>query len=76
MRKDIPMQPVSSTWISEVGHDPESGKLRFTTANGDLYESENPVPVEHVQAWLNSHSIGAHFTKVLKGQHGHTFWKV
>ncbi|WP_454691169.1 KTSC domain-containing protein [Achromobacter aloeverae] len=66
----IAMQPVDSSQIAEIGHDPKTNTLaiRFRskkTAPGSLYHYDN-VDAEAFQAFAGAESIGSHFYKHIK----------
>jgi hypothetical protein len=64
---DIAMQPVKSSQVSAIGHDPETNTLavQFTRGSGQIYHYPNVTPEDH-QAFLNAPSIGKHFGAHIK----------
>lgn len=56
------MQPVESSQIEAIGHDPESNTLRVRFKSGGEYEYAD-VPAEAHQALMAAPSVGSHFHK-------------
>jgi hypothetical protein len=54
------MQPVDSSWIESLGHDPTSNEMHMRTKDGRTYRYLDTTAAEH-KALLNAKSAGAHF---------------
>lgn len=63
---DIFMQPVSSSQIQSMGHDPASGTLRVQFHSGATYEYSG-VSEEDYRAVVDAESVGAAFNQTIKG---------
>jgi hypothetical protein len=59
------MEPVESSWIESVGHDPATGTLRIKTKRGETYEYHG-VNTEKHKALMEASSAGQHFGQHLK----------
>jgi hypothetical protein len=68
-RPVIVMQSVTSSQISAIGHDPETGTLaiQFTSKSGigSTYHYQN-VTVDQFAAFRDAESVGSHFYKHIK----------
>jgi len=62
--------PVNSSSIATVGHDPETGVLEVTFANGGCY-AYTGVSADDVTALLAAKSIGSHFSTHVRGKFEH-----
>jgi hypothetical protein len=60
------MQPVESSNIKAIGHDPETSTLRVEFKNGGIYEF--PASAEDHAALMASPSKGKHFYKHFRGK--------
>jgi hypothetical protein len=58
-------QPVQSTSISELGHDPHTNTLEVAFHNGRVYSFPD-VNVDEYAALLSAPSIGSHFANIIK----------
>lgn len=54
------MQPVTSSTISHIGHDPNLNRLTIKFHNGGTYSYDGVSADEH-KALLNAPSVGKHF---------------
>ena len=66
----IPMEPVVSSQIAEIGHDPETNTMavRFPPKGGRpgaLYHYDN-VDAETFKSFRTADSIGSHFYRHIK----------
>jgi len=61
------MAPVSSSAVSEVGHDPEAKVMRIRYSSGALYEFPD-IEAEQYRALLNADSIGRHINTYHRGK--------
>lgn len=61
------MQPVTSSQIAAVGHDPETNTLRIEFKKGGVYEYEGVSAEEH-QALIGAESIGRYFGQNLRSK--------
>lgn len=59
------MEPVESSWIESVGHDPASSTLRIKTRRGEVYDYHGVSPEKHKQL-MKAPSIGQHFGRELR----------
>ena len=66
----IEMQPVTSSQIAAIGHDPETNKLRVQFHSGSLYEYDD-VPASTFNSLLNADSPGKHFGAHIRGRHAY-----
>lgn len=62
------MKPVTSSNISEVGHDPETNTLHVKFKNGGHY-MYNGVSADEHDALLAADSIGSHFHTHVKSRY-------
>ena len=62
------MQPVESSNVAEVGHDPITNTLRVKFKSGGTYEYHGVSAQKH-QALLSADSIGAHLARHIKPHH-------
>ena len=62
------LQPVESSNIAAVGHDPETNTLRVQFRSGQVYDYQD-VPAEVHAALINASSIGSHLHNHIKGKH-------
>lgn len=58
-------QPVQSSNLKSVGHDPHTNTLEVEFANGRVYSYGN-VNVDEYAAMLGAKSIGSHFSSIIK----------
>jgi hypothetical protein len=58
-------QPVQSSNIAEVGHDPRTNTLEVAFHNGRVYRYGD-VNVDEYAALLGASSIGSYFSQVIK----------
>lgn len=61
----IEMQPVVSSNIAMLGHDPATETMRVQFTNGTTYEYAN-VPAGVYEDLRNAESIGRYFSKNIK----------
>lgn len=61
------MQPVESSNIAAIGHDPDTNELHVEFKNGAKH-SYADVPPERFQMLLNADSVGKHFNAHVKGR--------
>lgn len=66
----IPTQPVNSSNVAEIGHDPTTNTLAVKYQNGGLYYYGG-VPTEKFEAMKKSSSIGRFLHLEIKGKHQH-----
>lgn len=66
--KTIPMQPVASSNISAVGHDPDTNTMAVEFKSGGVYHYPNTT-ADEVAALQSAESVGAHFHRY----HRHRF---
>ncbi len=83
----VTMQPVESSQIKAIGHDPAASRLyvefppgkKNPTARGSVYSYEN-VPAEKHAALVGDgvkdHSIGRHFGQHIKSNPDHPYKKL
>lgn len=69
------MQPVSSSNIHSVGHDPETKTLRVRFSNGNTYEYPN-ISAEQHAALMAAPSKGAHFAREIRNHPEHPHRKL
>jgi hypothetical protein len=67
------MQPVESSNLAEVGHDPATNTLRVKFKNGNVYDFHNVTAEKH-QALMDAESKGKHFMTHIR--HHHEFRRV
>jgi hypothetical protein len=67
--KAIARQPVDSSNVRSVGHDPETNRLHVEFKNGSVYEY-NGVPAHEHQALVNAPSVGSYLHQHIKGYGG------
>lgn len=65
------MQPVDSSAIRAIGHDPESNKLRVQFQTGGTYEYDG-VPAEVHADLMAAPSIGRHHSQNIRGLYSST----
>jgi hypothetical protein len=76
-RPQITLNPVKSSQIASVGHDPATNTLaiqfKSKTGAGSVYHYPN-VSAEQYQAFTKAESLGKHFGAHIKGnpKHPHT----
>ncbi len=76
-----PLQPVKSSQIAAIGHDPSTNVLAVQFHGkggkpGSVYHYQNVPPEKH-QALVNAPSIGSHFGQHIKARSDlHPFQKV
>lgn len=70
----ITMQPVSSSQIQSMGHDPETSSMRVQFHNGAEYEYQG-VPAEVFESVSGSGSVGAAFNAEIKAG-GYSFTRL
>lgn len=63
--------PVTSTNIISIGHNPETNTLEIEFKGGGVYSYEG-VSAEKASALLAADSIGSHFHQHIRGVHAHT----
>lgn len=61
-------QPVISSNIKSVGHDPETNTLEVEFKDGGVYSFGNVDSDKH-QSMMSAQSVGSHFHKHIKGKH-------
>ena len=64
-------QPVKSSNIKSVGHDPNSNTLEVEFKDGSVYQYAG-VDTDKHQALINAKSIGSHFHQYIKSSHKFT----
>lgn len=67
--KTIERQPVDSSNVRSVGHDPETNRLHVEFKNGSVYEYAG-VPASEHQALKNAPSVGSYLHQHIKGYGG------
>ena len=60
MKADL--QPVNSSNIAAIGHDPEASQLHVAFKNGGTYVYDGVSPDQH-KALIEADSIGSHLHK-------------
>jgi hypothetical protein len=60
------MEPVESSNIAAIGHDPATSTLRVEFKHGGAHEYDG-VPAEAHQALMDSGSKGRHFHENIRG---------
>jgi hypothetical protein len=68
------MQPVKSTSISHVGHDPATSTLSVRFQSGDTYQYKGVSSEQHAKL-LAAPSIGAHFQTHVRPKYKGTLTK-
>src|SRR5438128_2532557 len=68
MLPNVPMQPVDSSSIKELGYDPFSGTLAVRFYSGSTYHFKG-VSQEAYESLSSAESIGKHFHEKIKSQH-------
>jgi len=67
----IPMSPVASTAIAELGYDRATSTMAIRFANGSLFHYAD-VPAETAEAFTNAKSVGSfyahHFRNKFTGE--------
>ena len=63
----IQMNPVKSSNIAEIGHDPETSTMHVTFSNGTTYAYDGVSADDHA-AFAGSDSPGSHFAKNIRGK--------
>jgi hypothetical protein len=58
-------QPVSSSNISSIGHDPRHNVLEVEFRSGRVFQYSDVNPDEHA-ALMGAKSIGSHFANLIK----------
>jgi hypothetical protein len=58
-------QPVQSSNIASVGHDPGTNTLEVEFKSGKVYQYPE-VNVDEYGAMMNASSIGSHFANIIK----------
>ena len=61
------MQPVESSVISHVGHDPETNTMHVKFHSGQKYEYSGVTEEDHAN-FVESTSIGRHFNNHIAGK--------
>jgi hypothetical protein len=64
------MQPVESSNISAIGHDPATSTLRVEFLNGGTHEYDG-VSAEAHEAFAGAESKGIHFHENIRGYYPH-----
>lgn len=64
----IDMQPVSSSNVAAVGHDPRNNTLRVSFKNGGTYSYGGVSAAQH-KALMSADSVGAHLAAHIKPKH-------
>lgn len=70
----IHRKPVDSSFISAIGHDPETDTLHVEMNNGNVYTYPGVSPEEH-ESLVNAPSVGAHFSKHIRPVYSGTLLK-
>jgi hypothetical protein len=65
------MEPVKSSAIKAIAHNPETNTLRVEFKNGGIYDYAGVDANKHA-ALAGAESIGAHFRQHILGVHEHT----
>jgi hypothetical protein len=58
-------QPVQSSNLKSVGHDPQNNELEVEFGSGRVYRYSD-VNVDEYAAMLGAQSIGSHFANIIK----------
>ncbi len=64
------MEPVESSNIAEVGHEPATNEMDVKFKSGHTYTLSNVSADQHA-AFMASPSKGKHFHATFKGKHQH-----
>lgn len=71
----IPMNPVKSGQIAEIGHDPATKTMAVKFHGGSVYHYANVSP-EQFSTFQGAESIGKHFGAHFKKNEKHPFAKI
>ena len=72
MQSKIALHKVSSSQISEIGHDPASNTLAVRSKHGGTLYHYKGVSAEKLEQFKTSESIGSFLGKNIKGHHDFT----
>lgn len=72
MQSKIALHKVSSSQISEIGHDPASNTLAVRSKHGGTLYHYKGVSAEKFEQFKTSESIGSFLGKNIKGHHDFT----
>jgi KTSC domain len=61
------MQPVTSSWIESVGHDPATNTMHLRTRSGREYQFPDTSAEEHARL-MAADSQGKHFNRHIRGK--------
>lgn len=64
--------PVTSSQISQIGHDPRTNTLVVVFKNGSRYKYAN-VTTQLFEQLRDAESVGSFFSKNIKGNTAHPF---
>jgi hypothetical protein len=62
----VTMNPVKSTFIEAIGHDPDTSELHVQMRGGDTYVFSGKTAADHA-AMLQAESVGKHFHANVRG---------
>jgi nitrogen regulatory protein PII-like uncharacterized protein len=72
VQSKIALHKVSSSQISEIGHDPASNTLAVRSKHGGTLYHYKGVSAEKFEQFKTSESIGSFLGKNIKGHHDFT----
>jgi hypothetical protein len=72
MANNIPMEPVKSSQIAAVGHDPDTNTLAVQFKSGGTYHYANVTP-EQFDGLRGADSVGSHFHQTIRHNEAHPF---
>ena len=72
MQSKLALHKVSSSQISEIGHDPSSNTMAVRFKHGGTLYHYKGVSAEKFEQFKTSESIGSFLGKHIKGQHDFT----
>lgn len=61
------MEPVESSFIAAIGHDPETGTMRVLMKSGKHYDHPD-IPSHRHKALMEAPSVGAHYNQYFRGR--------
>lgn len=62
------LEPVNSSNITAIGHDPETDTLHLQFSSGKTYAYSH-IERDQYEALMGAESIGSHFAKHIRSKH-------